>query len=524
MSVFRRPLFRALGLALACAPAVSPAQTAAQSKTANWWLPAESGWGMFTVDQGNVLAASWFTYDDDGEPTWFLVPNAERQANGDYVGPILKFAGVPFAQITGNAADPAQTLGQATLRFDGDKSMQFGYVIGTRNQTKTLSRLNFNGSDLVCRPGTGPRVDATNYSDVWSNPTSLGWGVHVTHMDDTLHASWFTYDPDREAVFMIAPTTLQADGSYSGPLYRQRNGTPYYQIDGSKPVDGNDVVGSVTLRFSDGENATFTYTVGNVTQTRTLRRSQVGTATNVCTVEPYSTSGGGGGGGHDLTDCYPPYRIGDVRQVRETSVANGQSTTNTFRETVVREATFNGQAGLMQEFDGQTSAGNGVYTRNYVGNGDGTLLSFGAEALNPGTGQVISTSLNVPARVEMSRAFRIGETVPLDFKVNGTSQGFTTVVDIKTTYKLVGRETVTVQAGAFDACKFETTVEQNSAVSGITTRTLLAGTSWTSPTFGLVRRQDSGTTTVSGFGTNTTTQQSSTMELLSATMNGQSTP
>jgi hypothetical protein len=453
------------------------------------------------------------------------VPNSTRQADGSYVGPIVKFSGVPFAQIAGNASDPPQTLGQATLRFNSDKSMQFAYTIGTRSQSKTLERTNFAGKDLVCRPGTGPRTTATNYSDVWSSATSTGWGVHIAHLDDALYATWYTYDPDRESIFLIGTTTRQPDGSYTGPLYRQRNGTPYYQINGTRPSSGNDVVGTVTLRFSDGENATFSYTVGNVTQSKTLRRSQVGSATNVCTVEPFTTTGGGGGGGGSgQEECFPPYRIGDTRQIRDNATSNGQASTNTFRETVVREATFNGQAGFLQEVDGQTSAGTGVYARNYLGNGDNTTASFGAEALNPSTGQVISTSTNVPARVELARSFTVGQTVPLDFKVNGTAQGFSTTIDIKATYKLLGRESVTVPAGTFNACKFETTTEQNSSVSGISTRTLLAGTSWTSPVFGLLKRQDSGNTTVSGFGINTTTQQSSTQELLSARMNGQSTP
>ncbi|HVJ63146.1 MAG TPA: M64 family metallopeptidase, partial [Tahibacter sp.] len=39
-------------------------------RTATWWDPAESGWGLFTIDQGNLLAPGWFTYDLDGEPTW----------------------------------------------------------------------------------------------------------------------------------------------------------------------------------------------------------------------------------------------------------------------------------------------------------------------------------------------------------------------------------------------------------------------------------------------------------------------
>ena len=521
MSLLRRSLPRALGFALACVPFVAFAQTA--SKTATWSVPTEGGWGVFTLDQGNVLSVGWFSYDDEGEPTWFLVPNSTPQPDGSYAGPILKFSGVPFAQIAGNAADPAQSLGQATLRFTSDKSMQFAYSIGARSQTKTLERTNFAGKDLVCRPGTGSRVSATNYSDVWSSPTSSGWGVHIAHLDDALYATWYTYDPDRESIFLIGGTTRQPDGSYTGPLFRQRNGTPYYQINGTRPSSGADAIGTVTLRFSDGENATFSYTIGDVTQTKTLRRSQIGSATNVCTVEAFTT-GGTGGGGNGTEECFPPYRIGDTRQLRDNSTSNGQASVYNFREKVVRDATFNGQAGFMQEVDGQTSAGTGVYARNYVGNGTNTTASFGAEALNPSTGQVISTSTNVPARVELPRSFTVGQTVPLDFKVNGTSQGFATTVDIKSTYKLIGRESVTVPAGTFNACKFETTVEQNSSVSGISTRTLLSGTSWTSSVFGLLKRQDSGNTTVSGFGINTTTQQSSTQELMSATMNGQNTP
>jgi hypothetical protein len=526
MSPIRRSLPRALALALACVPLSSIAQSAPQSKTAHWWIPAEGGWGLFTLDQGNVLASGWFSYDEDGEPTWFLIPGTAPQADGSYVGDILKFSGVPYAQIVGNAADPATRVGQATLRFDGDKSMSFSYTIGNRSQTKTMDRFNYDGLDLVCTAGSGSRIAATNYSDLWSSADSSGWGVHVIHMDEALYPTWYSYDTDREAIFLVGATARQADGSFTGPLYRQRNGTPYYQIDGAKPTSGSDAVGSVTLRFSDGENASFTYTVGNVTQTKSIRRSQFGSATNVCAVQPYTTAGGNnGGGGGGQEECQPPYRIGDTRQLRDTSTAaNGQTSTHTYRETVLREATFNGQSGLLQEFDGQTSAGTGVYARNYVANGNGTTVSFGAEALNPSTGQVISTSTNVPARVELARSFTPGQTVALDFKVNGSSQGFTTVIDIKSTYKLVGKESVTVPAGTFEACKFETTIEQNSSVSGVSTRTLLSGTSWTSPIFGTVKRQESGTTTVSAFGQNTTTPQSSTSELLSATMNGQNTP
>jgi hypothetical protein len=516
-----RLLSRPLALALALLPTLSFAQSATTMKSATWWNPAESGWGLFTVDQGNYLATGWFTYDADGEPTWFLMPGVTVQSDGSYRGEVHRFTGVPLAQIAGQAADPSTMIGTGTLRFESDKAMQFSYTVNGQTQNKSLTRFAYGDKDLVCKSSAPARAAASNYSDLWYNAASSGWGLFLQHVDSNLYGSWYTYDTDREAVFLAMVTTRQADGSFTGELYRQRNGTPFSQIDGARPSAAADVVGSVTLRFTNGENGTFTYTIGGTTQTKSISRIQFGSTAAVCEVQPYQTAGNNGGQGED---CHPPYRIGDTRQLRTTSVSNGQSSTSTFRETVVREATFNGQSGFMQEVEGQTSAGNGVYARNYVGNGSGSTASFGAEALNPGTGQVISTSLNVPARVELPSRFTIGQTVPLDFKVNASAQGFTTTVDIKATYKLVAKENVTVPAGTFSACKFETTIEESSNTAGVSTRTLLAGTSWTSGSFGLLKRQDGGTSTVTGFGQNLTTNLSSTQELLSARMSGQSVP
>ena len=102
-SFHRRTLAAALSLGLA---GLASAQTGLALKSATWWDPSEAGWGLFTIDQGNVLAPGWFTYDEDGEPTWFLVPGALPQADGSWKGDILKFEGVPFDQIAGAAADP----------------------------------------------------------------------------------------------------------------------------------------------------------------------------------------------------------------------------------------------------------------------------------------------------------------------------------------------------------------------------------------------------------------------------------
>lgn len=517
-------LSRALVIALAIAPTLALAQSAPALNSATWWDPAEAGWGVFSIDQGSTLALGWFTYDGDGEPTWFLMPGSDRQADGSYRGEVHRFTGVPLAQIAGNAADPSTVVGNATLRFTGDKAMQFDWTVGGQTRSKALTRFAYGDKDLVCRAGAASRANATNYSDLWWNESSSGWGLFMQHVDNDLYATWYTYDTDREALFLAAAATRQSDGSFTGPLYRQRNGTPFTQINGAPPSADADIIGSVTLRFSDGQTGTFSYTIGNVTQSKPITRIVFGSQPNTCEVVPYQTGNGGGGGGGGTQDCYPEYTIGQTRRIRSRSTSNGTASEFSFRETITGNATFNGQSGFVEEYDGTTTAGTGVYARNYLANGNGTLVSFGAQALNPSTGQVISTSTNDPARVELARSFTVGTTVPLDFKVNGSAQGVSTVTDIKSTFKLLGKESVTVPAGTFEACKFEVTIEERTSVSGVSTHTQLAGFSWTSPVFGRIKYETDGTSRVTGFGQNITTNLTNLEEMVSAQMNGQSVP
>lgn len=260
------------------------AAPSSELKTATWWNPNESGWGVFTLDQGNVLAAGWFTFDTDGEPVWFLLPNATAQADGSFASPILRYTGTPLAQITGAANDAPSAIGTGKLRFLGRDLMNFEFVIGGVAQTKQLVRFAFGDRDLACMPSPqASRAGATNYSDLWYSPTSPGWGVHMSHVDNSLFATWYTYDTDREATYMLAPTTRQSGNTFTGTVFDFPNGTPYPQINGTIASGGAaSSVGTATLSFSNGENATFSYTVNGVSQSKALQRLVVGSVPGIC--------------------------------------------------------------------------------------------------------------------------------------------------------------------------------------------------------------------------------------------------
>lgn len=253
-------------------------------KTGTWWIPAESGWGIFTVDQGNVLGVGWFTYDSDGEPTWF-VGAATEQPDGRYVGEMFRTTGVPLAEISGLATETSVKFADITLRFTGTSVLQFDYaVVGGASRAKRMSRFIYNGEDIVCHPSPfASRKLASNASDLWwGGAHTSGWGIFLNQAHDVLVSSWYTYDTDHEAVFLTAVAARQPDGRFTGLIYRQANGTPYDQIDNRPPSASATVVGSVSIQLLDGETADFTYALGSTTQTKRIGRYAFGTRPAAC--------------------------------------------------------------------------------------------------------------------------------------------------------------------------------------------------------------------------------------------------
>lgn len=529
----RYPVRRILAAALCLGMAgIASAQSGPALKSATWWDPAEAGWGLFTIDQGNVLAPGWFTYDADGEPTWFLVPGALPQPDGSWKGDILRFSGVPFDQIAGAAADPSTKIGEATLTFDGDRNLSFTTAIGGTTRTRSLTRFPFGDKDIVCRASTAPRAAASNYSDLWWSPASSGWGVHLSHVGDNVFATWYTYDADGEAIFLVGAAAKQADGSYSGPLVRQRDGTPFTDIDGAPPSSGADAVGTVTLRFSDGEHASFGYTIGNVTQTKSITRLQFGSTASVCTVEPYTT-GNPPPQEPGSDECYPPLAVGDRYRLRGTD-GNGGNPGETDAEVVGTE-TRNGRPVFRVRYTpvGQNTAGE-VF--EFIEQTATERIHYGSEGFIPEVNAVGTTRFEPPVRTP--RATPVGAQGRLVYKAitNYTAMGqaVSSTIDFDETWKRVGTQTQSSPAGTFtDACKFETTLLSKVSITtaGVTTRTDIASdvVQWSHPSIGALRSETDSTTSITLTGVPfpippTVTDTRSIGEIVSASIGGRTFP
>ena len=493
--------------------------------TATWWDENDPGWGVSTLDQGNGIGPYWFTYDEQNRPTWFM-GLALPQPDGSFSGDLYSFTGTPFQDIRDIQSNkPATIVGSVKLDFAADPhNMRFTTTIDGATVSRDVTRFNFNGKDVVCKavPSASPAM--TNYSEMWWEPATTGWGIILLHLDQQIYAQWYTYETPDRAVFMTMGLERQIDGSYTGTIYRQRDGGRAFKSGtNASSQPGSDALGTASLIFLDGTRAEFDYVVGDQQGHHVLQRFQMGALANECEVVPYEVDGGGNPADGEL--CWPEYAINDTRTLRDIGTSDGvPADPFVFKETVTGTASFNGQSGFRITYTSAAYAGNGTYAYSYVGNGAGTTASFGAEALDPATQQLISTSKNDPTRVELTRRFQLDETIALDYGVNSTSAAGNTRSDLKTTYRLVGRENVTVPAGTFSACKIETTIDFRSTMAGISTHTLRSGFLWSDANFGLVKQESQITSTVNAFGYTITTEGTDKQELLEATMQGNHRP
>ena len=101
----------------------------------------------------------------------------------------------------------------------------------------------------------------------WASPgdSEPGWGINLEHQDDTIFASWYTYDSHGDAWWLTATLVDDGNGVFYGDAY-ETHGPSFDSI----PFDGNQVthrrVGWMAVQFADRNNGYFDYEINQVRQ------------------------------------------------------------------------------------------------------------------------------------------------------------------------------------------------------------------------------------------------------------------
>ena len=199
---------------------------------------------------------------------------ANKTAPDSYSGLLIQTSGPPFNAVPFDPNDVSRTpIGAATLTFRDGANGTFSYAVAGAAQSKAITRFAF-GPVPTCTYGTRPDFStAVNYQDVWFVPggAESGWGLMLTQQGDVIFVAWFTYDGNGMPLWLSASAPKVGPSQYAGTLIRT-TGPPFNVVPFDPAKVTRDAVGTAMLTFANGNQATFTYSLDGVVQSKPMTR------------------------------------------------------------------------------------------------------------------------------------------------------------------------------------------------------------------------------------------------------------
>lgn len=202
-----------------------------------WWNAAESGWGINISQQGSIVFATWYVYEADRKPKWYVASGMTRKDSPtgwlfegklyDTTGP---WFGGPF-----NPVPQSAEVGTATLHFPSDSSATLTYNVGTTTVTKQVTRYHFQG---VSPAGTYYPAGLTAVRSACSNSSANGPAYTFGVMRVGLNNSTVTFTVD---IYQGNGAYCEFTGTLSpnGRFHSVSNGTWRCVVNGAATNQGN---------------------------------------------------------------------------------------------------------------------------------------------------------------------------------------------------------------------------------------------------------------------------------------------
>lgn len=150
-----------------------------------WYNPETSGRGFDIQVFNNILSVIWYTFDEQGLPTWYISSGA---LNGfDYTGTFQKTHLNPDASVS------IEDAGSINIQFNSERQAQINWTIGTNQGTEAIKWLVWSYDE-----------ENNNYTGLWGRPDGPGWGVSVATIGKTSISVPYIYDANGDPRWLIS--------------------------------------------------------------------------------------------------------------------------------------------------------------------------------------------------------------------------------------------------------------------------------------------------------------------------------
>jgi len=124
---------------------------------------------------------------------------------------------------------------------------------------------------------------ATNYTDMWFNPSESGWGVNLTQdYNGPIFATFFVYAASGAPTWVVSLLTFDpVSGEYAGTLYETASGAPLTSQTFSPAAVQTNNVGTASFTPADAATGTLAYTYRGSSVVKQITRQPLYTANTV---------------------------------------------------------------------------------------------------------------------------------------------------------------------------------------------------------------------------------------------------
>lgn len=214
----------------------------------NWYQPARDGSGFFLSPalDGSVWVLTWYTYLEDGSPTWYLgTAAAPTSKQGSVSFPMSRFS------WDGQATHEVG-VGTATLALGSSNTMQVNWNMEGESGSQQLLRIE----TPTCQNlgNTGKKPDGN-----WFNPNRSGYGFEALSFPGTEAYIAYIYDAQGRARWVMAAqggnASVGASAQFEAGLHWGSCPLCSYVSPDIEPV------GSISRRFASASQAKLGVTV-----------------------------------------------------------------------------------------------------------------------------------------------------------------------------------------------------------------------------------------------------------------------
>jgi lysyl endopeptidase len=193
--------------------------------------------------------------------------------------PVLGGATAAFTEVRwSSGTTEGGSSGSGLFTYDGSRYVLRGALWGgAASCTNTGGPDNYSRLDQVyssLAPFLDPPVTAAvDYTDLWWNPAESGWGLNlIQHASRNIFGVWYTYGDSGKRTWYVLPGGTWVDSNtFTGTLYATTGpASDAAKFDAQRTKATS--VGTATLRFSDANNGTWSYSVGGLSGTKPIAR------------------------------------------------------------------------------------------------------------------------------------------------------------------------------------------------------------------------------------------------------------